>query len=128
MARPTTRISGTAQTLSDNERAPVRGSLPRELLARKGRVSMKNWRIVIATLIGAGASAAATPAALAEPPSTPPRADAWYVVMCLAPGETTPTAFERVDARAVEVGNKDEQVARYGDHHPGWQCWVEPGQ
>lgn len=89
---------------------------------------MKNWRIVIATLIGAGASAAATPAALAEPPSTPPRADAWYVVMCLAPGETIPTAFERVDAHAVEVGNKDEQVARYGDHHPGWQCWVEPGQ
>jgi hypothetical protein len=89
---------------------------------------MKNWRIVIATLIGAGASAAATPAALAEPPSTPPRADAWYVVMCLAPGDTTPTAYERVDAHAVEVGNKDEQVARYGDHHAGWECWVEPGQ
>jgi len=43
-------------------------------------------------------------------------------------GDTTATAYERVDARAVEVGNKDDQVARYGDHHPGWQCWLEPGQ
>ena len=68
---------------------------------------MKSWRIVLATsLIGAAALAIAIPAALAEPPSTPPRADAYYVVMCLAPGDTTPTAFERVDAHAVEVGNK----------------------
>ena len=89
---------------------------------------MKKGRIAIATLIGVGASAAATPAALADPPSTPPRADAYYVVMCLAPGETTPTAYERVDAHAVEIGNKDAQVARYGDNHPGWQCWLEPGQ
>ena len=90
---------------------------------------MKSWRIVLATLlIGAAALVIAIPAALAEPSSTPPRADAYYVVMCLAPGDTTPTAFERVDAHAVEVGNKDDQVARYGDHHAGWQCWVEPGQ
>ena len=89
---------------------------------------MNSWRIVIASLIGAGAFATAIPAALAEPPSTPPRADAYYVVMCIAPGETTATAYERVDAHAVEVGNKDEQVARYGDHHPGWECWLEPGE
>jgi hypothetical protein len=90
---------------------------------------MKSWRIFLATLlIGVAALAIATQAALAEPPSTPPRADAYYVVMCLAPGDTTPTAYERVDAHAVEVGNKDDQVAHYGDHHDGWQCWLEPGQ
>ena len=90
---------------------------------------MKSWRIVLATLlIGAAVLAIAIPAALAEPPSTPPRADAYYVVMCLAPGDTTPAAYERVDAHAVEVGNKDDQVAHYGDHHAGWQCWLEPGQ
>jgi hypothetical protein len=89
---------------------------------------MKSWRSVLATLlIGAAALAIAIPAALAAPPSTP-RADAYYVVMCLAPGDTIPTAYERVDAHAVEVGNKDDQVARYGDHHAGWQCWLEPGQ
>ena len=89
---------------------------------------MKNRRIVLATLIGAGAFATAIPAALAQPPSTPPRADAYYVVMCLSPGQTTATAYERVDAHSVELGNKDAQVAAYGDHHPGWQCWLEPGQ
>ena len=90
---------------------------------------MKSWRTFLATLlIGAAVLAIAIPAALADPPATPPRADAYYTVMCLAPGDTTPTAFERVDAHAVEVGNKDDQVARYGDHHAGWQCWLEPGQ
>jgi hypothetical protein len=89
---------------------------------------MKNWRIVIAILIGTGAFATAIPTALADQPSTTPRADAYYVVMCLTPGATTATAFERVDAHAVEVGNKDDQVAAFGDHHPGWQCWLEPGQ
>jgi len=74
-----------------------------------------------------GVFAVGVPAALAEPPSTPPRADAYYVVMCLAPGAADATAYERVDAHSVEVGNKDEQVARYGDHHPGWSCWLAPG-
>jgi hypothetical protein len=89
---------------------------------------MNSWRMAAAVLLGVGAAATAIPAALADPPATPPRADAYYVVMCLAPGDTSPTAYERVDAHAVEVGNKDDQVARYGDHHPGWQCWVEPSQ
>jgi hypothetical protein len=89
---------------------------------------MNSGRIVLASLIGAGAFATAIPAALADPSSTPPRADAYYVVMCVAPGATTATAYERVDAHAVEVGNKDVQVAAYGDHHPGWDCWLEPGE
>jgi hypothetical protein len=60
---------------------------------------MNSWRIVIASLIGAGAFAAAIPVALADPPSTPPRADAYYVVMCVAPGETTASAYERFSSR-----------------------------
>ena len=88
---------------------------------------MNSWRIAVTTAIAAGASATAIPAAVADPPSTPPRADAYYVVMCVAPGETTASAYEHVDAHAVEVGNKDDQVARYGDHHPGWDCWLVRG-
>ena len=88
---------------------------------------MTNWRTILAISLGAGVFASGVPAALAEPPSTPPRADAYYVVMCLAPGATEPTAYERVDAHAKDPGNKDEQVASYGDHHPGWDCWLQPG-
>jgi hypothetical protein len=88
---------------------------------------MKNWRIVIATLIAVGASATVIPSALAAW-TTPPRADAYYVVMCIAPGETTASAYERVDAHSVDLGHKDDAVAKYGVNHPGWQCWLEPGQ
>jgi hypothetical protein len=84
-------------------------------------------RSLSALVFGAGALATAVPAALAEPAPSPPRADAYYVVMCVGPGETEPSAYERVDAHAVEPGNKDEQVARYGQRHPGWTCWVVPG-
>lgn len=87
---------------------------------------MTNWRMVSAILLGA-ASAVTVPSALADPPTTPPRADAYYVVMCLAPGATEPASYERVDAHALDFGNKDDQVARYGQHHPGWTCWLEPG-
>ena len=87
---------------------------------------MTNWRTLSAIVLGAGVFAV-VPAALAEPPSTSPRADAYYVVMCLTPGATEPTAYERVDAHAVDPGNKDAQVARYGQHHPGWTCWLVPG-
>ena len=83
--------------------------------------------IVSALAASAIAVGVAVPAALADPPVTPPRADAYYVVLCLTPGATEETAFERVDAHSVEVGNKDEQVAHYGDHHPGWSCRVVPG-
>ena len=88
---------------------------------------MTHWRTLSAILLGAAACAATVPAALADPAPTPPRADAYYVVMCLAPGSTEPAAYERVDAHAVDVGNKDDQVASYGQHHPGWTCWLEPG-
>jgi hypothetical protein len=88
---------------------------------------MTHWRTLSAILLGAGACAGSAPAALADPPATPPRADSYYVVMCIAPGSTEPAAYERVDAHAVEVGNKDDQVAAYGAHHPGWTCWVVPG-
>jgi hypothetical protein len=79
-----------------------------------------------AILLGAGACAGSVPVAFADPPAAPPRADAYHVVMWIAPGSTEPAAYDRVDAHAVEVGNKD-QVARYGANHPGWDCWVEPG-
>ena len=86
---------------------------------------MMSWRTLMAILVGAGAFTPAVPTAVAGPPSTPPRADAYYVVMCTSPGAPEPTAYERVDARSVDIGNKDEQVARYGEHHPGWSCWLE---
>lgn len=88
---------------------------------------MTNWRILSAVLLGAAACAAGAPAALADVPTTPPRADDYYVVMCLAPGATEWASFERVDANALEPGNKDEQVASYAEHHPGWTCRLEPG-
>ena len=86
---------------------------------------MMNWR-TSAIVLGATAFAVVPPA-LAEPPSTPPRADAYYVVVCQAPGATEPASYERVDAHAVDVGDKGEQVIAYGQHHPGWTCRVEPG-
>lgn len=88
---------------------------------------MSKWQLVSAALLGAAAAANGVPAALADPPTTPPRADAYYVVMCTAPGSNEATAFERVDARAVEQGNKDDQVAQYAQHHAGWSCWLVPG-
>ena len=88
---------------------------------------MRNLHTLTAVVLGAAAFAAGVPAALADTPSTPPRADDTYVVMCVAPGATGETAYERVDAHAVENGNKDDQVSRYGDLHPGWSCRVVPG-
>ena len=68
---------------------------------------------------------AAAPAALADPPATPPRADDWVQVWCQLPdGSITP--FERVDIRSVEQGNKDVQVANFGLHHEGWFCQIGP--
>ena len=40
---------------------------------------------------------------------------------------TGETAYERLDAHAVENGNKDDQVSHYGDLHPGWSCRIVPG-
>jgi hypothetical protein len=84
-------------------------------------------RVPLAIIVGAAVFALGVPAALADPPATPSRADAYYEVLCFAPGATEEAAYERVDAHFVEVGNKDEQVAHYGDHHPGWTCRVAPG-
>jgi hypothetical protein len=84
-------------------------------------------RRAVAALSVAAASAAGAPSALAAAPTASPRADAYFMVMCLAPGATEPASFERVDARSLEPGNKDEQVAAYGQHHAGWTCWLEPG-
>jgi hypothetical protein len=89
---------------------------------------MTSLRTLTAIALGAGAFTSGLPAALADTPSTPPRADDTFVVMCLAPGATEETAYERVDAHAVDIGNKDDQVSHYGDHHPGWTCRVVPGQ
>jgi hypothetical protein len=88
---------------------------------------MTKWHTLTAAVLGAAAFATGVPAALADAPSTSPRADDTYVVMCVAPGATGETAYERVDAHAVDFGNKDDQVARYGDLHPGWSCRVVPG-
>lgn len=88
---------------------------------------MTRIHTLTAVVLGAAAFTAGVPAALADAPSTPPRADDTYVVMCFAPGAPNETAYERVDAHAVEIGNKDAQVARYGDHHEGWSCRVVPG-
>jgi hypothetical protein len=88
---------------------------------------MRNWHTLTVVVLGAAVFGAGVPAALADAASTPPRADDTYVVMCVAPGATEETAFERVDAHAVEVGNKDDQVSHYGDLHPDWSCRVMPG-
>jgi hypothetical protein len=86
-----------------------------------------NHRRTLAAFFVAAAFGAGAPAALAATPTTSPRADAYDVVVCVAPGATEPASFERVDARSLAPGNKDEQVAAYGQHHPGWTCWLEPG-
>src|SRR5262245_16204584 len=103
-------------------RQSIRSSWPIE-----GGCWMTHWRTLSAILLGALACGCSVPKAFADPPATTPRADDYYVVMCITPGSTEPAAFERVDAHAVEVGHKDDQVARYGEHHPGWTCWLEPG-
>ena len=74
--------------------------------------------------VGVGTLVAFAPAALADPPTTPPRADAYVQVWCLEPGETVATPAERVDAQSVDQGNKDVQVAHFGLHHEGWLCQI----
>lgn len=53
------------------------------------------------------------------------RSDQFVTVWCEAPdGSTAP--YEAVDLRAVEVGNKDDQVVNYGSHHTDWNCQIGP--
>ena len=61
---------------------------------------------------------------MASPPASPPRADDYVTVMCIAPGSPEPAPYESVDANAVSKGHKDDQVAAFGEHHDGWDCWI----
>ena len=85
---------------------------------------MKRLRRMFVVPLGACALAGSAPVALADPPASPPRADAYVQVWCLAPGETVATPYERVDAQSVDLGNKDVQVAQFGLHHDGWLCQI----
>jgi len=58
---------------------------------------------------------------LATAPAALARADAYYTVVC-DDGNT----YESVDARAVELGEKDGAVARFSNNTPlGLSCWLE---
>jgi hypothetical protein len=87
---------------------------------------MKRLRRMFVVPLGACALAVSAPVALADPPASPPRADTYVQVWCLAPGETVATPYERVDSQSVDQGNKDVQVAHYGLHHEGWLCQIGP--
>jgi hypothetical protein len=86
---------------------------------------MRKLRQTLVVGLGLVALAVPAPAALADPPATPPRADAYVEVWCRAPDGTV-AAYERVDAQSVDQGNKDVQVEHYGLHHEGWFCQIGP--
>lgn len=49
------------------------------------------------------------------------RQDAYYTVVC-DDGNT----YESVDARAVDIGHKDDAVVRFSENTPfGLTCWLE---
>ena len=65
-------------------------------------------------LITAALLMTTAPAALA-------RADAYYTVVC-DDGNT----YESVDARAVDMGHKDDAVVNFSQNTPlGLTCWLE---
>jgi hypothetical protein len=86
---------------------------------------MRKLRRMLVVGLGAGALLVPAPAALADPPATPPRADTWVEVWCRAPDGSV-AAYERVDANSVDQGNKEVQVEHYGLHHEGWLCQIGP--
>ena len=86
---------------------------------------MRKLRRMLAVGLALGALVVSAPAALADPPSTPPRADAYVEVWCHAPDGTT-AVYERVDAHSVDQGNKDVQVVQFGLRHEGWLCQIGP--
>ena len=59
---------------------------------------MRKRRRMLAVGLGAGALLVPAPAALADPPATPPRADAWVQVWCRAPDGSV-AAYERAADR-----------------------------
>lgn len=89
------------------------------LLLAAGRL-----RTMMVLAFGVGVLVVPAPAALADPPTTPPRADVYVQVWCRTPDGIE--AFERVDIHSVEQGNKDLQVAAFGLHHEGWFCQIGP--
>jgi hypothetical protein len=89
---------------------------------------MTKLRTVLGAMAGAGAFLIGVPTALAEAPATSPRADAYDVVMCLAPDSTEWQSYEAFDAHAADIGNRDDQVESYGQHHAGWTCTFESGE
>jgi hypothetical protein len=86
---------------------------------------MRKLRQTLVVGLGLGALVVPAPAALADPPATPPRADAYVEVWCRAPDGTV-AAYERVDAQSVDQGNKGVQVENYGLRHEGWLCQIGP--
>ncbi len=78
-------------------------------------------KVAISLVVGAALLASA-PAALASTP----RADTYYEVWCTTPDTPPggdPIQAESVDARAIELGHKDDAIVRFGENHPGWDCW-----
>ena len=86
---------------------------------------MRKLRRMLVVGLGVGALVVPAPAALADPPATPPRADAYVEVWCRAPDGTV-GLYERVDAQSVDQGNKDVQVEHWALHHEGWFCQIGP--
>ena len=78
-------------------------------------VGSRKLRTVAVVALGVGALVIPAPAALADPPAAPPRADAYVEVWCRAPDGTV-APYERVDAHSVDQGNKDVQVDAYVMH------------
>jgi hypothetical protein len=78
-------------------------------------------KVAISLVVGAALLASA-PAAQASTP----RADTYFQVWCTTPeGETVQA--ESVDAHAIQPdkapGGKDDAITRFGQNHPGWNCW-----
>ena len=86
-------------------------------------IGSRKLRTVAVVALGVGALVIPAPAALADPPAAPPRADAYVEVWCRAPDGTV-APYERVDAHSVDQGNKDVQVEHFGLHHDGWLCQI----
>jgi hypothetical protein len=82
-------------------------------------------KVVISLVVGVALSASA-PAALASTP----RADTYFQVWCTTPDTPPggdPIQAESVDAHAIQPdkapGGKDDAILRFGQNHPGWNCW-----